>query len=285
MHDNSVIATIMICPVCEAPLVHSAATYACASGHSFDVAREGYVNLLSSRQTRRAINGDSAEMLSARRSFLDSGFYEPLREFIIGWSEQALGRHHGGEAKPVGVLEVGCGEGYYIGGAAAAWAHSEGVAFLGTDLSKIAARMAARRYPDVFFFVADVNDRICVRDGSIGLLLDVFAPRNPDEFARVLAPGGSAVIVIPAQSHLAELRSGLGLLDIEAEKEARLLERFATQFTVADRSELEFPLELPRAAASWLVEMGPSHRHAHGEVVAATTSTVASFVILHLRRK
>jgi SAM-dependent methyltransferase len=270
--------------VCGAPLVRSAVAFVCADGHSFDVAREGYVNLLSPRQTKRAISGDSAEMLSARRRFLDSGFYEPLRDLIVSASSAALRERACDVGGSTGVLEVGCGEGYYIGGVAAALAEADGVAFLGTDLSKDAARMAARRYPSVDFFVCDINDRIRLPDESIGLLLDIFAPRHPQEFARVLEPGGSALIAIPSPTHLQSLRRTLGLLDIEAEKESRLLSRFASLFTVADRHELEFEVELGREAAGWLVEMGPNHWHEHGELIGDTFTAEASFVILRLRR-
>jgi 23S rRNA (guanine745-N1)-methyltransferase len=187
-------------------------------------------------------------------------------------------------------LEVGCGEGYYIGGVAEALSaeSSERVIWLGSDLSKPAVKLAAKHYPKVTFFVADINRRLYVHDGSVSVLLDVFAPRNPAEFARVLEPGGSAVIAIPNVSHLASLRKQLGLLRIQENKEQLVIERLSGDFELVSRTEVGYPMELSAEAVADLVAMGPSswHRPAdEAQTGVAAAKTEAAFVVLRLRRR
>ncbi len=235
-------------------------------------------------------------MLRARRRFLGGGYYEPLRELVADIVEGALNDvdGQGAPAGPTSVLETGCGEGYYIGGVAERLGRrnfgreQHRLVLLGTDLSKSAVKLASKRYPDVSFFVADVNRRIYVETASVHLLLDIFAPRNPVEFARVVGPHGRLVIVVPGESHLRGLREDLGLLGIEEDKEGRVLSQLAEWFELEDRRELACPLELNAEAASDLAAMGPSYWHRMGadrlgadEVLLAAE---ASFVALTFRR-
>jgi 23S rRNA (guanine745-N1)-methyltransferase len=264
------------------PLDTDATRYFCAAGHSFDVAKEGYVNLLPPHHRTRGIDGDVLEMVQARRRFLDGGFFDPLRDLIAERVEAALASR--GQQGPATVLEVGSGDGFYVGGIGSRISPSGGVRFLGTDVSKTAVRLAARRHHQVLFFVSDVHRRLYVGDASIGVLLDVFAPRSPGEFARVLAPGGTALIVIPSPAHLASLRRAFGLLGIDDDKEGRTVASFAERFSIAGRDQLRFPLDLPAEAVRDLIEMGPNHWHSRTAEVVAGSKTEASFVILHLVR-
>jgi len=235
-------------------------------------------------------------MLRARRRFLGGGYYEQLRKFVADAVECVLDEAHGAEPH-VGslcVLETGCGEGYYIGGVAERLGRQNDsreqhrLVLLGTDLSKSAVKLASKRYPDVSFFVADVNRRIYVETASVHLLLDIFAPRNPVEFARVVVPHGRLLIVVPGESHLRGLREDLGLLGIEEDKEGRMLSRLAEWFELEDRRELAYALELDAAAAGDLVTMGPNHWHRTGAdpigTGEVTFATEASFVALTFRR-
>ncbi len=270
------------CPICDLSLLRSGSTLGCASGHSFDVAREGYVNLLVSQHKRRGIEGDATEMLQARRRFLDAGHYEPLLEEIVSQTEAVLVDRAGGS--PACVVEVGCGEGYFIGGVSERIGSPMRTSFFGMDLSKRAIKHAARRYGDVAFFVADVHRKICMPTGSVGCLLDVFAPRNPSEFARVLAPTGSAIVVIPGPTHLQSLRAQLGLIDIEPDKERRLVDRFAELFSVRERTEIRYQLRLGPQEVADLVEMGPNYWHEHAAHIDESATTEASFVVLRFVR-
>jgi 23S rRNA (guanine745-N1)-methyltransferase len=266
---------------------------ACPAGHCFDIAREGYVNLLPPQHRIRGMDGDTAPMLRARRRFLQAGHFAPLLDLLAGLASAALGDTPPVPSPPSGpcVLDVGCGEGYYIGGIAARFGATPGTgprpSFLGMDLSKAAARMAARRYPGVTFLVGDVNRRICLPDASASLLLNVFSPRNPAEFERIVVPGGLGLIAIPEGRHLRSLREGLGLLDIPEDKERRLLEKLAG-FRLVDRRALRYPLTLPPPAVNDLVAMSPNAWHRPDEPSlpddAPPVTTEAAFLVLVLER-
>lgn len=286
---------MLICPVCERPLAREEHVWRCPSGHSFDRAREGYIHLTGSRQP-----GDTRDMLRARRAFLERGHYAPLAEALC-----ALALAHYAALPPekrvLGTLDAGCGEGYYIGyvqRALAAWAsatrpHEPDVPpCFGLDVSRDAARLAARRYPAVTFVVADVRGRLPFASASLSLLLDVFAPRNPAEFARVVAPGGALLVVIPAPRHLAELRAALPLLGIEAEKQRQVERRLGAEgFALRETRPLELALELDATDLATLLAMTPSAWHADVAALAAevsagraTTAVTAAFRVLVFTR-
>lgn len=283
----------LACPVCDAALRAMPGTFVCPAGHSFDVAREGYINLLPPQHRARGIDGDSLGMLQARRRFLESGHFRPLVEKLGADVERLLQSRDavGADSAPRAcVLEVGCGEGYYVGNLAGSLRGVAGASatYVGADLSKSATRLAAKHYRDVRFVVADVNRRIYLQDETVSVLLDVFAPRNPSEFARVLEPSGFALVVIPTALHLGSLRTTLGLLDIQDAKETRVCERFEEEFLLVDRSELDYPIELRADEVGDLVHMGPNHWHRPDDEAPAdggSVRTAASFVILCFQRR
>lgn len=270
----------LACPVCDAGLSRRAGALACPAGHSYDVAREGYANLLAAQHRERGIEGDTAEMLRARRRFLEAGYYRPLRDRLIAEAAAVLDAHataHATAPAPSGpgrfcVAELGCGEGYYIGGVAEALGGRapggrtadgripDGV-FVGLDVSKAAARLAARRYGAAMFVVANLRRKVYLETASADVVLNVFAPRNAAEFARVARPGGRLVVVIPGESHLAGLRAELGLLGIHEAKEERVLDQLAPSFELAGRDALDYEVELPADAVADLVAMGPNRWH------------------------
>ncbi|MDP2183744.1 MAG: methyltransferase type 11 [Actinomycetota bacterium] len=280
----------LACPVCERRLERDYSTFRCPTGHTFDLAKEGYINLLPPQHRTRGVDGDEPVMLRARRRFLETGHYLPLRSATISMTARILEARDfetSHDPRPPCVLEVGCGDGYYIGGLAPQLPSSTDAVLLGADLSKHAAKVASKRYPVVLFFVADTNRRLYVEPNSVAVLLDVFAPRNPLEFARVLEPGGSALIAIPTDSHLAGLRNELGLIGIQDDKEQRVLGRFSDDFTLESRLEIEFPIRLTPNAVQDLVEMGPNYWHRPTRsvpVIGTSVDTQASFVLLHLRK-
>ncbi|MFI5271953.1 MAG: putative RNA methyltransferase [Ktedonobacterales bacterium] len=276
---------MLTCPVCEQPLARTDSGLRCPHGHSFDRARAGYVHLATSRQP-----GDTKAMLLARRAFLERGHYAPLAALI---ERLAVARYTALPAvePPLAVLDVGCGEGYYVGGVRRALAAALPVPPLcfGLDVAKDAARLAAGRHPEVSFVVADVRARLPFASASVGLLLDVFAPRHPAEFARVVAPGGAALIVIPAPDHLAELRAALPLLAIEAEKDRHIAQRLGDAFILARTHTLDFALTLAAADLANLLAMTPNAWHATSEAAAAAGSLAplaagAAFRVLEFHR-
>lgn len=252
-------AAVLRCPVCGAPLVRFGAALHCEAWHWFDMAREGYVNLLGGGRRARD-QGDSGDMVRARRRFLDHDHYRPLLDEIGATVRARLPPPVHSPDRPTVVLDVGCGEGYYAGHLARRTAAGQ-LCCLGLDISKDAVRLAARRYRDVLFVVGDVNGRLPLDDGAVDLLLDVFAPRNPAEFARVVAAGGTLIVAIPAPHHLAELRALVPMLEIEADKEQHVIGRFADAFTPVEIRRLEHALQLEGDALRDLATMTPNYRH------------------------
>ena len=259
----------LICPVCSAPLHHEPGILRCERRHSYDVAREGYVNLLSDADRERGIQGDSLDMLRARRRFLDTGWFQPLLEALRAETRGARC-----------ILEVGCGEGYYIGNIADGEARCVGI-----DIAKDAVRLASQRYRNALFAVANVRKRLYVETGAVDALLSVFAPRNAAEFARVVRVGGSVLMAIPSPAHMANVRADYGMLDIEESKENRIEQQFGASFDIATRHLIEYPLTLTADAVRDFIAMGPTARHRRKRQVADAVTTIASFVLLRLERR
>ena len=245
---------MLICPICRAPLLREAAALRCPSGHTFDLAREGYANLLTAKPGPEV--GDIRPMLLARRAFLDRGHYRPLADLLAALARAHLKARDAGA--PVALLDAGCGEGYYTGRLYAALASSLGADILGygLDVAKAAVRLAAKRYPRVCFVVADVWQPLPFATASVDLLLNVFAPRNPAEFARVVKPGGLLLAAIPGPRHLAELP----ILMMEEHKREHVTARLAPDFALQETRTLEYEMALDAAAARDLLAMTPHNR-------------------------
>lgn len=275
--------SLLSCPHCQAPLVLGAHAYRCAAGHAFDVAREGYVNLLGKGDL-----GDTREMLQARRAFFGRGHYAPLFAALAAAAADAVERCV--ETAPV-VLDVGCGEGHTLAVIGAALqTRGRAAQLAGFDVSREAARLAAKANPAACVFTADVWKRIYVPGASVHVLLNVFAPRNWSEFARVVAPGGVALIVIPLAHHLAEARRRLGLLEIGAGKADDIAERSREHFDRLGESSIETTLTLDAAAVAELARMTPNYWHLTPAQTAAIAeikelTTQAAFALLTLCRR
>jgi len=178
------------CPVCGGALLPHERTVSCLKGHSFDVAREGYVNLLRSSKNGERM-GDSKASARSRRSFLSKDYYRPLRDALTALFADRRGT----------VLDICCGEGYYT----AALGANPALDVYGFDLSKEMIRLAARR-GGATYFVANMAS-IPAGDASFDFATHLFAPFHEPEFARVLKPGGRLYSVIPGSRHLWALKA------------------------------------------------------------------------------
>lgn len=184
---------VLICPVCGQELSKNDRVRRCKNNHSYDVSKEGYVNLLSARRNGDSI-GDNREMALSRRDFLNRGFYEPLAQAVVG----CLSRF---SSDGDSVLDICCGEGYYT--AYAAERLDRG--FYGFDLSKNMVRLAAKRRCGAEFFVANIAS-IPIRDGAVKAAFHLFAPFHASEFRRVIAEDGVIITAIPGREHLYGLK-------------------------------------------------------------------------------
>jgi 23S rRNA (guanine745-N1)-methyltransferase len=234
---------LLRCPVCQNGLEAGDGVLRCSEGHSFDIARQGYANLVPG-------NGDTAEMVEAREAFLAAGHYRLITRALV---EEALNVE-----VPGAVADVGSATGHHLAYVLAAPPERIGLAL---DTSTAALRRAARIHPRAAAVGADAWKPLPLRDGVAALVLSVFAPRNADEFARVLAPGGSLLAVTPTTRHLAELVGPLGLLSVPDEKEDRLDAQLGERFALASRRAVEHAMFLTREEATQLVRMGPSAWH------------------------
>ncbi len=260
--------TFLLCSICHGPLANRPRSVVCANGHSFDRAREGYVNLLLGKQA-----GDSKEMLLARRRFLEGGQYcavsDAVNDVVVGHLARRKGSGECGEGAV--ILDVGCGEGYYLRQLASALRTDGALSppIAGIDISRDAIRLAVKRSPTMCLVVADVHEMIPLASGSVEVLINVFSPRNPGEFARVIAPGGILVIVIPQRGHLHLLRSLAPLLGIQEGKEERLLAEYGDDFEHLSTTPVEYDLVLSGDEVIDLITMSPTFRHIKPESLDA----------------
>ena len=264
------------CPVCEAALRSRGPAVRCRHGHSFDVARQGYVHLAPGGPTHR---GDSAAMVAARADLLATGAYD----FIGAALAAALAA---APPAPRGlVLDAGAGTGHHLAAVLAAWPDTVGLA---VDVSKPAVRRAARAHPRAGAVLADNWRRLPVADGAAAAVLNIFAPRNGAEFARVLRDDGTLLVVTPAPAHLAELVGALGLLRVDPAKEERVADGLTPWLRPTGRSLHSRRLSLTRDQVRAVVSMGPSARHTDpvwlGAALAALPEPVRVTASIRLTR-
>ncbi|CAI0767538.1 MULTISPECIES: 23S rRNA (guanine(745)-N(1))-methyltransferase [Serratia] len=267
------------CPLCHRPLHFSQQQWRCDSHHQFDCAKEGYVNLLPVQHKRSRQPGDSAEMMQARRAFLDAGYYRPLQQRVAELLDSSLA------AGAAALLDIGCGEGYYTAEVAARLAQGRTMAVYGLDVAKVAIRYAAKRYPKVSFCVAS-SHRLPFAEGALDAVLRIYAPCKAEELARVVKPGGIVVTVSPGPRHLYQLKE-------RVYPQVQLHDEQDEQFEGFDRESREalaYDMALPGEQAANLLQMTPFAWRASPEVrqrLAASEnfSCETDFVIAAYRRR
>ena len=189
------------CPICKKRFIRQNHSLVCPNGHCFDIARQGYVNLLRSRGAARR-HGDDKMMVAARTAFLNAGCYDPLRDAVT----ELAARHAKGGCV---ILDAGCGEGYYTAHVLhALQAQGRSASVCGVDISRDALICAHRRAPELTLAVASIA-HLPVADASCDLVLNVFAPHDAAEFARVLRTNGVLLRVIPLERHLWGLKQAV----------------------------------------------------------------------------
>lgn len=240
----------LACPHCAEGLAVDGGSLLCPRGHRFDLARQGYANLLQAGASTGT--ADTADMVAARERFLAGGWFAPLTEALADAARSTA-------KAPAGLaVDLGAGTGHHL---AAVLESLPGWDGLAVDLSKHAARRAARAHPRMGAIVADTWRRLPIRDGAADLVIATFAPREISEVSRILAAKGAFLLATPAPEHLAELVVDAGLLTVDPLKQQRLERSTAGRLVATDHRQVREVLSLPGEAVADLIAMGPSARH------------------------
>ncbi|MGW4941336.1 putative RNA methyltransferase [Actinoplanes sp. NPDC004185] len=257
------------CPVCGEGLARpDDQALRCRQGHSFDIARQGYVNLTAGRSPHP---GDSAEMIADRAAFLAEGHYAFIAEALAETVRADDGL----------VLDAGTGTGDYLAHVLDALPAAQG---LGLDVSKPALRRAARAHPRAGAALADLWRPLPLADASVSVLLNVFAPRNGPEFHRVLRRDGMLLVVTPAPEHLRELVTAHGLIQVDPAKADRVAQTLGPAFRADGTTTHRRRLSLTASETRTLIGMTPSARHVPLDKIRAAEQTVTAAVNLTVYR-
>ncbi|MEY3656626.1 MAG: rRNA ((745)-N(1))-methyltransferase [Actinomycetota bacterium] len=235
MAEETKYPSVFACPHCGESFEAIQNSVRCVNGHTFDRAREGYLNLLvGGRLSTNSTPGDTPESLAARRRFLSTGAYMPIVDALAN----TIGDLDGA------VLDIGCGEGYYL-------SHIRAQHRFGLDIAKRGVQMASKSYPDAEFVVGTAY-RLPVLNDSCDAVFSVFAPHSIEEFQRVLSPCGQWVTVTPAAHHLHQMRPKRDENILERERRRDEPPEHAT-----NAQRVQFDLELTEESANDLFSMTP----------------------------
>jgi 23S rRNA (guanine745-N1)-methyltransferase len=232
--------SVLACSVrgCGLPLTRDERALVCTAGHSFDIARSGYVNLLQPQDRRSLSAGDSKVAVDARASLEQAGVGRAVIDAVI----------HTTAALPLPaeaiVIDLGSGTGAMLGGLARA----QPIGGIGIDLSVTAVELAARRFPSLTWAVANADRRLPIQDSSVDVMLSIHGRRNPAECARVLKPNGALIVVLPAPDDLIELRTVVQGEGVERDRIDVMLAEHAANFEVLERLPIREQLTLERDA-------------------------------------
>lgn len=269
----------LLCPVraCGEPLTREARAFRCPRGHSFDRARSGYCNLLQPQDRKSKQPGDPKEAVLARRRFLEAGHGDFLASALLEtFDALPLAPHPA-------VLDVGCGEGFFLGTLAG---HRE-IEGHGIDLSVPAIDLAARRRPGLSWFVVNADRSLPYADASFDLALSLTARRNAPELRRVLKPAGRLLVAVPGEDDLIELREAVLGEGIRRDRVPAVVAELAGHFDLEARLPLRQTTRLDAAAlrdllASTYRGARQSERRRAGELEALDITSSLDLLIFRV---
>lgn len=316
----------LLCPYCQSPLLVNAKTWLCdgslnnkGTRHPFDVARQGYVNLLPVQNKKSKDPGDSQESIDARHRFLSQGFYQPLQQLIADLVQakvEPLEQSSQSQLDTQTWLDVGCGEGYYTGAIAQALSsnntqiNQNDCALIALDISKPAVATTARGTKQnqqlwyqvkadkatatttaIYPMVASASNLPLFND-SLDAISTIFSPILPEEFSRVLKSGGHLLIAKPDSGHLQSMREAL-FDEVRPHDSDKFLEELAPYFKEVATHKVSADLVLNRQALADLLTMTPYSYRAKAEKREALLAsaerqpfqTTARFVVYELLKK
>ena len=236
--------SILQCPVCRCLLFASAGGFQCANKHTFDAARQGYVNFLLAHKKHSKQPGDSPEMIRSRRRFLELGLYNKISDAVN--DAIALNLPASGHGSGLNILDAGCGEGFYLkrlkDSLAVTLGKSAKVDYYGIDISKFGVRHATQRDKSMHWFVASIVD-LPFASSSLDIVLNVFSLADIAEFSRVLREAGRLVVVTPGPKHLNGLREIIYPIAREHAQSA-IPEQAKGFFSSVRTTRVNYPLEM-----------------------------------------
>ncbi|MFB2656761.1 23S rRNA (guanine(745)-N(1))-methyltransferase [Shewanella xiamenensis] len=243
-----------ICPLCALPLTLTQRTWGCPQAHKFDIAKEGYVNLLPVQKKNSKDPGDNQQMMFARREFLNAGYYQILSDRV-----NQLALQYASSAQQ--ILDIGCGEGYYSHRLYNALVAHHFCYLQGVDISKSAIKYAAKRYPNLSFCVASAYE-MPIPSNSIDLAIRIYAPSKVEELQRIMAPSGILITVSPGPLHHFALKQQIyDQPRLHPESEARVdgfeclhQERLSAQLDLNDSKDIGNFLEMTPYAWKFTAE-------------------------------
>ncbi len=306
--------SLFICPLCQSPLIPAPDTWRCDgslnakhTAHSFDVARQGYINLLPVQQKKSKAPGDSPESVAARQRFLKAGYYQPLQTLICQQIQKLLDKKN---KQPISWLDIGCGEGYYT----EAMAQTGIDTLLAADISKPAVlelaktskaanRLWYQRYQQDIQEEEDANKTATIyplvtsaahlplRAQSMTGISSIFSPILPAAFAHVLQKDGYLIIAKPDVGHLASIREAL-FDEVREHDSDKFLDELAPYFKLLDTHCITANMRLSTEALADLLTMTPYSYRARADkrqaLLAATDHkpcvSEAKFVIYVLQK-
>ncbi len=245
---NAMTSAMLICPICRTTLVLQNKTYVCQNHHSYDVAKDGYVNLHVVQHKNSHNAGDTTLSVQARRRFLVGGFYAPAKSAIIQIIKTL-------EAQK--VLDIGCGEGYYTCGLGEVVNE-----VIGVDIAKSAIQAASKAYKgqadkkNNITWVVGTGAVLPVADGSIDVCTSFFSPLPKQEMLRVLKPRGHLLIATPAPHHLYALRDRL-FDTVNLHNPTKFIHELSPEFTLLNEWQIDTPMQLGSQSLSDLMDMTP----------------------------
>lgn len=232
---------ILMCPVCRQPLNLTERTWRCEQGHSYDVAKQGYVNLHVVQHKHSKNPGDTPESVDARRAFLQSGYYQPLQQAVVALLKQL-------DVKS--ILDIGCGEGYYTSAMQQVVEQCVGV-----DIAKNAVQRAAKLNTEVTWVVG-TGATLPVLDQSMDACTSLFSPIPQAEIARVLKDDGYLIVVTPASEHLYAMREAL-FEQVNPHIPEKFVEQLQDLFELKQEQIIDAPFVLDQQALKNLIAMTP----------------------------
>lgn len=232
---------LLMCPVCRKALVLNDRTWRCESNHSYDIAKQGYVNLHVVQHKHSKNPGDTPESVQARRAFLSAGYYAPLQQAVVKKIR---------ELRIENLLDIGCGEGYYTNAMQA-----EVMQCVGVDIAKNAVQVAAKLNKDVAWIVG-TGATLPVLDASIDLCTSLFSPIPKEEILRVLKTDGYLLVVTPATEHLYAMREAL-FEEVKPHDSHKFVEQLSSDFELVEEVVVDAPFTLPQQDLKNLIAMTP----------------------------